>query len=196
MSSLLATNPVEIYLSLNSGFRPMPLLTILTISFLTGSLIKLSDDITDKKMAIPDLFAIPSGLIYGLLMGFLMTIDMGASCLFGGIVLGCLVTGKIDTSGHYFGLLGILVVIFYYGFHLSPLILLVGVFAAVDELKGITHVPSSLEFIFDYRLVLKVGVLILVALNILELNTLIILLTFDLAYIMTNRLTSRFPNEV
>ena len=191
---------MEIYLLVNTGFNPMSLLTILAISFLTGSLIKLSDDITDKKMAIPGFFAIPSGLVYGLLMGYLMVIDIGASYLFGGIVLGCLATGKIDTSGHYFGLLGILVVILYYGFHPSPLILLVGVLAAMDEMKGIIHVPSSLEFIFDYRLVLKVGILILVALNILGLNTLLILLTFDLAYILTNqltdKLTSRFPNEI
>ena len=178
----------------------MSLLTILAISFLTGSLIKLSDDITDKKMAISGFFAIPSGLIYGLLMGYMMAIDIGASYLFGGIVLGCLVTGKIDTNGHYFGLLGILAVIFYYGFHPSPLILLVGILAAMDELKDIIHAPSSLEFIFDYRLVLKVGILILVVLNILDFNTLIILLTFDLAYILTNQLTDklilRFPNEV
>ena len=174
----------------------MFLLTILAISFLTGSLIKLSDDITDKKMAIPDIFAIPSGLIYGLLMGYLMVIDIGASYLFGGIVLGCLVTGKIDTNGHYFGLLGILVVIFYYGIDPSPLILLVGVLAAMDELKDIIQVPESLKFIFDYRLVLKFGVLILVILNILELNTLIILLAFDIAYILTDQLTSRFPNEI
>ena len=191
---------MEIYLLVNTGFNPMSLLTILAISFLTGSLIKLSDDITDKKMAIPGFFAIPSGLVYGLLMGYLMVIDIGASYLFGGIVLGCLATGKIDTSGHYFGLLGILVVILYYGFHPSPLILLVGVLAAMEEMKGIIHVPSSLEFIFDYRLVLKVGILILVALNILGLNTLLILLTFDLAYILTNqltdKLTSRFPNEI
>lgn len=174
----------------------MSLLTILVISFLSGSFIKLTDDITDKKMAIPDLFAVPSGLIYGLLMGYLMAIDIGASYLFGGIVLGCLVTGKIDTNGHYFGLLGILLVILYYGFHPSPMILLVGVLAAADELKDIIHVPSSLKFIFDYRLVLKVGILILVVLNVLELNTLLILLTFDLAYILTDKLTSRFPNEI
>ena len=137
-------------------------------------------------------------------MGYMMAIDMGASYLFGGIVLGCLVTGKIDTIGHYFGLLGILVVIFFYGFHPSPLILLIGILAAMDEMKDIIHVPSSLEFIFDYRLVLKFGILILVVLNILELNTLLILLTFDLAYILTNhltdrlsdQLTSRFPHDV
>jgi len=92
--------------------------------------------------------------------------------------------------------LGILAVIFYYGFHPSPLILLVGVLAAMDELKDTIHIPSSLEFIFDYRLVLKVGILILVVLNILELNTLIILLAFDIAYILTDQLTSRFPNEI
>ena len=178
----------------------MSLLTILVISFLAGSLIKLSDDITDKKMAIPDLFSLPSGLIYGLLMGYMMAIDIGASYLFGGIVLGCLVTGKIDTNGHYFGLLGILVVIFYYGFHPSPMILLIGALAAMDELKDIIRIPTSLEFIFDYRLILKVGILILVVLNILDFNTLIILLAFDLAYILTNqltdKLTSRFPHEV
>ena len=174
----------------------MSLLTLISLSFLSGSLIKFTDDITDKNMAIHPFFAIPSGLAYGLLMGYLVMMDIGASYLFGGIVLGCLITGKINSTGHYFGLFGILIINFLYVNTLSPLVLLVGAMAALDELKDFIRIPGSLKFIFDYRIILKTGILILVILNILKLNTLIILLVFDLAYILTNSLTSRFTNEV
>ncbi|MEA1945643.1 MAG: hypothetical protein U9N07_10035 [Euryarchaeota archaeon] len=159
-------------------------------------MIKLTDDVCDKNMAIHRFFAIPCGLIYGLLMGYLMIVDVGASLLFGGIVIGCLITGKINNTGHYFGLFGLLVVNFIYGINLSPLVLLIGALAAMDELNDIIHVPGSLKFVFDYRLILKIGILISVILNILKLNTLIILIVFDLAYISMDYLTSRFSNEI
>jgi hypothetical protein len=170
----------------------MSLLTILIISFLSGSLIKFTDDISDKSIIVNPFFSIPSGLAYGLLMGYLMMIDTSASYLFGGIVLGCLITGKINNTGHYFGLSGILIINFLYVDTLSPLVLLIGAIAAFDELKDIIRISGPLKFIFDYRMILKIGIFVLVILNFLELNALIILLVFDLAYILTDSLTSRF----
>ena len=169
----------------------MSLLTILIISFISGSLIKFTDDISDKSIAVHPFFSIPSGLAYGLLIGYLMMVDTGASYLFGGIVLGCLITGKINNTGHYFGLVGILIVNFLYVDTLSPLVLLIGAIAAFDELKDIIKISGPLKFIFDYRMFLKIGIFVLVILNFLELNALIILLVFDLAYILTDSLTSR-----
>lgn len=166
----------------------MPLLTLLILSLLAGSLIKLADDIADKKL-FHNLFAMPLGLAYGLIMGYLMLIDADASLLFGGIVLGCLLTGKINNMGHYFGLGAILIVLFLYGIKLTPLVLPIAALAALDELKDVIPLTNA---VFQYRLFLKLGILVLVILDMLGLNALIILIAFDSAYIMTERINSRF----
>ncbi|MDP2766165.1 MAG: hypothetical protein Q8O41_01750 [Candidatus Methanoperedens sp.] len=166
----------------------MPLLTLLILSLLAGSLIKLTDDIADKKLS-HNLFAMPLGLAYGLIMGYLMLIDADASLLFGGIVLGCLITGKINNRGHYFGLGAILIVLFLYGIKLTPLVLPIAALAALDELKDVIPLPNA---VFQYRLFLKLGILVFVILDMLGLNALIILIAFDSAYILTERINSRF----
>ena len=166
----------------------MPLLTLLILSLLAGSLIKLADDIADKKL-FHNLFAMPLGIVYGLIMGHLMLIDADASLLFGGIVLGCLLTGKINNMGHYFGLGAILIVLFLYGIKLTPLVLPIAALAALDELKDVIPLTNA---VFQYRLFLKLGILVLVILDMLGLNALIILIAFDSAYIMTERINSRF----
>lgn len=157
---------------------------------------KFIDDITDKNVPLHPFFIITGGLAYGLLMGYLMTVDSSASLLFGGIILGCLITGKINSTGHYFGLSGIIAVIFLYGIKLSPVVLLIGVLAALDEVKDMVPVPARLEFIFDYRLVLKTGILASVILNIVEFRTFLVLLVFDLAYMLTGFVDSRLFNEI
>ncbi len=68
--------------------------------------------------------------------------------------------------------------------------------AALDEIGDLIHAPEFLELIFKYRLILKVGILVLVTLNILGLNALIVLLAFDAAYMLTARITRRATHEV
>ena len=57
---------------------------LLILGFLSGSLIKLTDDIEDRGFASKQ-YAVPCGLAYGLFMGYLMLIDTDAALLFGGI---------------------------------------------------------------------------------------------------------------
>ena len=169
----------------------MPFMIFFFLSFLAGSLVKLTDDIEDKNLNIHRLYSIPTGLAYGFAMGYLMLIDINASFLFGGITIGCLITGKIDSRGHYFGISAILAVIFLYGLNLSPLVLLIATLAALDEIKDMIHIPKFMDFVLDYRLILKLGILILVILKIMGLNALIALFAFDIAYILTDRITRR-----
>lgn len=167
----------------------MQLLTLFTLGLIAGSLIKLADDITDKNLPLNRLFAVPFGLAYGLVMGYLMINDADAAILFGGIVIGCLVTGKINSTGHYFGLFAILTVLFLNGIKISPLVLPVAALAALDELKDALPLPRA---IFEYRLFLKLGILALVISGIMGLNALVLLIAFDSAYIITDRINSRF----
>jgi hypothetical protein len=171
------------------------LLTLLVISLLSGSFIKLTDDIEDKNLN-RKIYAIPAGLAYGLLIGYLMISDTGAALLFGGIVLGNLIAGKINSAGHYSGLGSILAVVFLHGIKLSPLLLLIAVLAALDEMGDLIGAPKFMEFIFEYRLILKLGVLILVILDILGLNTLLFLLAFDAAYMLIGGMTGRAVHEI
>jgi hypothetical protein len=171
------------------------LLTLLVISLLSGSLIKLTDDIEDKNLS-RKFYAIPAGLAYGLLIGYLMISDAGAALLFGGIVLGNLITGKINSRGHYSGLGAILTVVFLYGTKLSPFVLLITALAALDEMGDLTHMPKFLDFIFEYRLILKLGMLVLVILNMVGLNTLLVLLAFDAAYLLMDGMTARVAHEI
>jgi len=69
--------------------------------------------------------------------------------------------------------------------------LLIAALAALDEIKDIIQIPKSIDFVFEYRLILKLGVLILVILKIMGLNALIALFAFDVAYIMIERITLR-----
>ncbi len=173
----------------------MSLLTLLVISLLSGSLIKLTDDIEDKNLT-RKIYAIPIGLSYGLLMGYLMISDTSAALLFGGIVLGNLITGKINSAGHYSGLGAILAVVFLYGIKLSPLVLLLAALASFDEMGDLIRTPKFLDFIFEYRLILKLGILVLVIMNMLELNALLVLLAFDAAYMLMDGMTGRAAHEI
>lgn len=173
----------------------MSVMILIFLSLLSGSLIKFTDDIEDKNLKRYRNFSIPGGISYGLAMGYLMLIDPDAALLFGGIVLGCLAAGKIDSIGHRFGLSAILIVVFLNGIQISPLVLVIAILAAVDEFKDKFRFPKFMEYVFEYRLILKFGILILVFLNLIGLNALIALLAFDAAYILTDRIPWR-SNEI
>jgi hypothetical protein len=98
--------------------------------------------------------------------------------------------------GHYFGISAILAMVFLYGVKLSPLVLLIAALAALDEIKDLIHIPKFMDIVFKYRLILKLGVLILVILNILGLNALIALFAFDIAYILTGKIIRGFSHEI
>lgn len=173
----------------------MQSITLLIFSGLVGSLVKLADDISDKNLQLNHLFAIPVGISYGLLMGYLMIADMDAAVIFGGIILGCLISGKINSTGHYFGLAAVLAMIFLSGLKISPPVFIIAVFASLDEIKDIIKI-SSLDFMFRYRLFLKTGALLLVFFDLVRLNGLLILFVFDFAYLLMEQLGLRLNHEI
>ncbi|NJD51352.1 MAG: hypothetical protein FIB07_00615 [Candidatus Methanoperedens sp.] len=173
----------------------MQSITLLILGCLVGSLIKLADDISDKNLRINRLFAIPFGVIYGSLMGYMMISDIDASLIFGGIILGCLISGKINSTGHYFGLAAILAIVFLNSVRISPLVFTIATFASLDEMGEKIHIPG-LDILFKYRLFLKIWVFLLFILDLTGFNGLLLLFAFDFAYIFTGRLDSRFVHEI
>ena len=173
----------------------MQTLILLILGILVGLFMKIADDISDTNSMIDRKFAIPFGIVYGSLMGYLMILDTDASLLFGGIILGCLVTGKIDRLCHYLALASILLLVFINGIKLSPLVLIIATLAAFDEMKDIFPF-QGMDFIFDYRLFLKTGILLLVVLDLIGINSIILLVAFDLAYIITGKMNSRMIHEI
>lgn len=173
----------------------MQTLNLLILGILVGFFMKLADDISDTNSKINRKYAIPLGIVYGSLMGYLMILDPNASLLFGGVILGCLVTGKIDRKCHYLALASILLLVFINGIKLSPLVLIIAALAAFDEMKEIFPF-QGMDFIFDYRLFLKTGVLLLVGLDLIGINSIILLVAFDLAYIITGKMDSRLIHEI
>jgi len=171
------------------------IISLLILGSLVGFLLKLADDISDKNMRLNPIFSNPLGISYGLLMGYLMIVDMYAALIFGGIILGCLVSGKINNTGHYFGLAAVLAIVFSCGVKLSPVVFMIAVLSAFDEMKDLIHIPA-LDFLFKYRLFLKTGVLLLVAFDFIGLNGLLLLFAFDFAYILTEKLDSRLIHEI
>jgi hypothetical protein len=170
-------------------------LNLLILGILVGMFMKLADDISDTNSMIDRKYAVPFGIVYGSLMGYLMILDTDASFLFGGVILGCLVTGKIDRQCHYLALASILLLVFINGIKLSPLVLIIAALAAFDEMKEIFPF-QGMYFIFDYRLFLKTGVLLLVVLDLIGINSIILLVAFDLSYIITGKMNSRLIHEI
>ncbi len=156
---------------------------------------KLADDISDKNLRLHNLFALLLGIVYGSFMGYLMIINNDAALIFGGIILGCLVSGKINSNCHYLGIAVILAIVFSYGIKLSPLVFIIAAFAAFDEIKEMIGIPY-LDFMFKYRLFLKIGILILFASGLIGLTGLLLLLVFDLSYIFMGELVSRLNYEL
>jgi tetrahydromethanopterin S-methyltransferase subunit G len=159
---------------------------------LSGALMKLTDNIEDKNYPLPKKTAHITGITYGTIIGLLMTHDQNAAHLFSGIILGCLITNKIDTKSHYLALAAILLITFTKGITLSlPLVLTITILATIDELTNkLTNTPTTLQKILNYRITLKIGIILLALIETVNWNTVAYLLTFDAAYIITNKITT------
>ena len=84
----------------------------LVLAFVTGILVKVTDEIIDNKKKI--LFT-HSELLFGGLYGYLIAVMLSKSKVVGslwiGIITGVFVTGKIKGSGHYAGLISMIIFI-------------------------------------------------------------------------------------
>lgn len=164
---------------------------------LSGFFMKFSDDAMDKKNNL--ILGVASGILCVAAIGYLAVNYSDAATIFLAILLGTLLSAKVDKIGHLATLIIFMVILFIWGIPTIGLITLAicTLAAWLDEvgndresLKGIKIV----ETFFNYRCALKVVILIFSVLGGLQMTyqipglnffqpiTFIYFMLFDLAY--------------
>jgi ABC-type amino acid transport system permease subunit len=139
---------------------------------LSGFFMKLSDDAYDKKKNI--FLAVFAGMFCGLFIGYLAVTSADAACIFIAILIGTILSLKVDSLNHIVALLLFVLIVVYIGI---PTIGIVTLFfcsmaAFLDEIGNdnswIKNRGRNIEMFFEYRFTLKVTILIFAVLGILQ----------------------------
>lgn len=163
-----------------------------------GSLMKLTDELSDGRPGVNvyEWTSIFSGMAYGLVIGLLISHSLTSVYVFGGIIIGCLIAGKIDARGHYLALASTLLIFFTLGFESAnpPILLLIALSSAVDEINNDRYKSfknKAVKLFFRHRMTMKVLLLTFSIFNILSYYSIIYLLIFDLSYHLTEAILRR-----
>lgn len=177
------------------------------IYFLSGFLMKISDDSQDLKYNTS--LAVGSGMISVACIGYLAVTYSDATTIFLAILLGTLFSGKVDQLGHLVTLLVFLGILVIFGIPTIGIISLgiCTIAAWLDEMGNGSKIlkkkkfkgKKTIEFFLQYRPALKIAVFLLAVLGGLPISysgldfflpiTFIYFMLFDLAYIIAG---SRF----
>lgn len=168
---------------------------------LSGFFMKLSDDAYDKKKNI--FLAAFAGMFCGLFIGYLAVTSADAACIFIAILIGTILSLKVDSLNHIVALLLFVLIVVYIGIPTIGIItlLICSIAAFLDEIGNdnswIKIKGKKIEIFFEYRFTLKVTILIFAVLGILQntypglkvpgvqyflLQTFIYFILFDLFY--------------
>lgn len=167
---------------------------------LSGFLMKLSDDSFDEKQ--DKAFAIFTGIICGVLIGFLSVESVDAAYIFFGIFFGTLFARKIDGIHHVLTMVAFASVILIFGLPEMGIftLLICSITAYLDEIGNdnlkISEKSRFLEFFFRYRFTMKIAILVLsllglwqivtgatfYGLNVLSPWTVVYFILFEIAY--------------
>jgi len=179
------------------------------IYFLSGFLMKISDDFMDLKNNNP--LAIVSGILSMVCIGYLAVIYRDATIIFLAILLGTILSGKVDGLGHLVSLLFFLGILALFGIpNIGITSLAICTMAAwLDEMGNDVNAikenkfkgKKPIEFFLKHRPALKIAVFLLAilgglpivynGLNFFQPITFIYFILFDLAYEIAG---SRFDN--
>lgn len=168
---------------------------------LSGFFMKLSDDSYDQKKNI--YLALFAGLICGLSIAYLAVTSSDAACIFIAILIGTVLSLKVDSLNHVAALLIFLLIIIYIGIPQVGIITLIicSLAAFVDEVGNdnshLKKFGTGVVKFFDYRVTLKITVLLFAVLGLLQplfpvltvpnvqyfqFQTFIFFLLFDISY--------------
>lgn len=154
---------------------------------------KVADDLADETTN--RIAGAIAGMLCGAIIGLLVIISSDAPYIFFGIFIGTLLAGKIDNLNHFLaGALFLLVALLGGLSALEPVTLIVCILGAFLDEFGHDHLKDKgyLSMIFEYRLILKMGILALTVIPYFIVwvhgigwYSLIFFLLFELAYEFT-----------
>jgi hypothetical protein len=137
---------------------------------LSGFLMKLSDDAYDKKKNIT--IAVFAGIFCGLFIGYLAVTSADAACIFIAILIGTILSLKVDSLNHIAALLLFVLIIVYIGIPSIGIVTLLfcSVAAFLDEIGNDNKWIKNKKLIkfFEYRFTLKITVMIFALLGLLQ----------------------------
>jgi hypothetical protein len=166
---------------------------------LSGLFMKLSDDAYDKKKNI--VLAILAGILCGSFIGYLAVTSADAACIFIAILIGTILSLKVDSLNHIAALLLFVLIVIYIGIPTIGILTLFicSIAAFLDEIGNDNKLIKNrkLKMFFEYRFTLKVAVLLFAILGIFQstypglkipgvqyflLQTFVFFILFDLFY--------------
>lgn len=172
---------------------------ILLITFITGFLVKLTDLIEEHGMKLSFWVSRLSGIIYGFLIAYIISISSDLAALWIAVPLSAIITKKVDSLGHYLGILSLIISAFFLGVAEINFLFL-GIFFVVssgEELINNLIVDAGkiknklFNQFMQLRPLLEIAALIVAVLTskwIIWLG----LLSFDLGYILIDKIKTKF----
>jgi hypothetical protein len=136
------------------------------------------------------------GVCLGFLFGFFVVFDLYSASILLAVVLGSLLSFKVDTLAFKLGFLTLFLVVLYSGgLRVNfPVFVFLSFLAFFDEYGNDwadkSLVQDSLTKFFRYRMLMKTGVLSCVLLSSLPFEYLIAFLLFDLGYEITDKISN------
>ena len=159
----------------------------LIISFIIGFLVKTVDNAEEHGLKMNRLLKIILGLVYGILLGWLVSF-VPIPGFWIGIIIGLIVSGKIDSESHYAGMVGIVLSLLFFGFPainwwivLITMIICYAEEWVNDEIVDKKKVIGFLAKLLSLRPLLEITAAILAVIY-LDINIFLLLLFFDIGY--------------
>ncbi len=171
---------------------------ILAAAFVTGILVKIVDQIEDKKIKLMENVNVFLGITYGFLIAYVMLKSEIVASLWMAAVLGNIIAGKIDAPGHRLGIFSMMLMLAVFGFpKIDAYLLVIFVLAAYfDEfLKGLSDKRKiknkAIAKIASYRLLLEASAF---AVSFYTGRWILFasILLFDIGYIIAAKLGKRY----
>jgi len=175
------------------------MLFILLAAFLTGFLSKLTDLIEEHGMKLSLWISRASGVIYGFLIAFVISVSPDLSALWIGNIIGLILTGKIDSLGHYLAMTSMLIGLLILGVaEINFMYLIIfGVIVVAEELINNKIVDAGkiknkiLNEVMEFRPLLEIAAF-LVALYTGKWIIWLGILAFDIGYVLIDKTQKKF----
>lgn len=171
----------------------------LILLFFTGFFVKLADEFCDQPKQ-EDYRGVFFGIVYGLLLGYVMTINSVFATVGLGIILGAIITSKFDSITHSIALVTVILTILSINIF-QPIILVSLIYLTLcfldektndyfDLNKNRKKISKLFELTAKFRLFSHAGAII-IAVVLQEPLYWFSLLAFDLGYMLVTKISER-----